>query len=228
MAVSRLTGTRLGSALTAAILLIGSSAVACGSRAPQAAPPMPSVIGDATASPPTITPVPAESPSPEGPVVPNVVGMRLPEGEAALQARGFMSVSLVDATGQGRMILERANWVIRTQDPPGGSPATPGLAITLGVAKATDGQPPISSEPGVVPNVACLDLQSAQDALRDAGFYLLVAKDGLGQGRIPLLDRNWIVVGQSAAPRTSPDPTQLIELTVVKYGEPTGNSGCRS
>lgn len=171
------------------------------------------------------------SPSPppvDAPAVPNVVGMRLSDGQTLLRNQGFVSINAADATGQGRTVLEPTNWIIRSQNPPAGTSQTPGMVITLGVVKPSDGLPSPQVTVGVVPNVVCLSLQNAQEALRAAGFYVLVSKDGLGQGRVPVLDRNWIVIGQSAAPSTTPGRAQPIELTVVKYGEPTGDSGCQS
>lgn len=182
----------------------------------------------ATASPaasPTTAPA---SPAPGADGVPDVTGLRLSDGEAKLRLAGFLSVRVVDATGQGRTVLEPNNWVVQTQDPRPGTTATPGLVVTLGVVKPTDGLPSVAAVSGVVPNVLCRDLQSAQDALRAAGFYVLTPKDGLGQDRVPVVDRNWIVVGQSAQPGSRPERSTHVELTVVKYGEPTGNSGCKS
>ena len=81
---------------------------------------------------------------------------------------------------------------------------------------------------GTLPNVVCKDLQAAQDTLQAAGFYNLGSEDGTGQGRAQLIDRNWVVVAQSARAGSAPSPTTRIVLTAVKYGEPTGNSGCPS
>ena len=76
--------------------------------------------------------------------------------------------------------------------------------------------------------MVCLDLQSAQDALRAAGFYVVTPHDGTGKSRVVLVDRNWVVIVQSVRPGTSPDRLTHIVLTVVKFGEPTGDSGCPS
>jgi beta-lactam-binding protein with PASTA domain len=160
--------------------------------------------------------------------MPDLVGRRLSAAEAALTTAGFMSVSAVDAGGRDREILDDDNWVVTRQQPVAGAAVTPGLSITLGAVKPTDTQGSPDVRKGVVPDVLCHDLQDAQDALRSAGFYVLIAKDGLGRHRYPVLDRDWVVVGQSAAAGSRPKPTGKIELTVVKYGEPTGSSGCRS
>jgi hypothetical protein len=79
---------------------------------------------------------------------------------------------------------------------------------------------------GTVPNVVCAELQDAQDALRAAHFFVLTSKDASGQGRMALVDRDWVVIAQSVRAGTSPGLTTHIELTVVKYGEPSGGSGC--
>ncbi|MEU5907874.1 PASTA domain-containing protein [Micromonospora sp. NPDC047467] len=184
---------------------------------------------------PTVTPPPstaaAATPSATAgstAMIPEVTGLRLAEGEERLRARGMLTINVVDASGAGRTILEKDNWVIVSQHPEAGTPADTTTALTLNVSKPTDSQPTINAVEGKVPDVVCRDLQTAQDALRAAGFYLLLPKDGLGQGRFPLVDRNWIVVGQSAPSGSSPAASTRIELTVVKYGEPTGKSGCSS
>ncbi|GAA3300453.1 PASTA domain-containing protein [Dactylosporangium vinaceum] len=193
---------------------------------PGAAPP--SVAASTAATDGSSTIAPSATASSIDTSVPDVVARRLPEAEELLRRHGFLAIRTVDATGQGRTVLEKNNWVVRTQIPAAGAPASPGLTVQLKVAKPTDEQAEGTVVKGVVPNVVCKDLQSAQDALRAAGFYVLTPHDGLGQGRIALVDRNWVVVGQSVEPGTAPDLKTHIELTVVKYGEPVGNSGCKS
>ncbi|NKE59804.1 PASTA domain-containing protein [Lentzea sp. PSKA42] len=101
--------------------------------------------------------------------------------------------------------------------------------MVLKVRKPTDSStsqaPPAK---GAVPNVVCLDLQKAQDTLQAAGFYLLGSEDATGQRRQQLVDRNWVVVSQSEPPGSTPDPKTKITLGAVKFGEPTGGSGCQS
>lgn len=60
---------------------------------------------------------------------------------------------------------------------------------------------------GVVLEVACLNLQKAQDAMRSAGFFYVTVSDATGQGRQQLVDRNWVVVSQSEPAGDSLDPT---------------------
>jgi len=153
----------------------------------------------------------------------------LENARAELAAAGYPKVDTADATGQARPIVEPINWIVQSQEPPAGSPASPGTAVTLKVAKPTDGTGPTSTVDGVVPDVVCADLQSAQDMLQAAGFFNLWSEDATGQGRQQLIDRNWIVIRQSTAPGESPpDRLARITLSAVKFGEPTGDSGCKS
>ncbi len=213
---------RYGSALVVGALVV---ALAGGGGSDRPQPPAPAM--------PSVAPSPSTEPSPpvlddSGDTVPNVVGLRLDQAVAQLRSQGFLSIKRIDGTGQNRSIIGTENWVVTGQDPTAGSPVTPGVTVVLQATKPTDDLPTVVVSPGVVPDVRCHDLQSAQDALRKAGYYLLVANDGLGQHRYPVLDRDWIVVGQSEPPGSAPKRTTTIHLTVVKYGEPTGNSGCRS
>ncbi|MGX1612649.1 PASTA domain-containing protein [Micromonospora chalcea] len=209
--------------------------VACGSEpANETTDPAPTQAAPTSPAPsPTdagpLTPTPSPSATDDSTAtIPEITGLRLSEGEERLRSRGILSINVVDASGKGRMILEKDNWVIVSQRPEAGTSADTATSVTLNVSKPTDPQPTINAVEGKVPDVVCRDLQAAQDALRAAGFYLLLPKDGLGQGRFPLVDRNWIVVGQSAPAGSSPATSTRIELMVVKYGEPTGNSGCPS
>ncbi|WP_432832425.1 PASTA domain-containing protein [Dactylosporangium sp. CA-092794] len=181
--------------------------------------------------PPSDGPAPTSHPSASSVApdeVPNVVDMRLDQAEGILRGAGLLSINRADATGQNRTVLEPHNWIVRGQDPVAGTKITAGLTVTLKVGKSTDDLPTIEPTKGVVPDVRCRDLQTAQDALRGAGFYLLVPKDGLGGHRVPLVDRDWIVVGQSVAPGTQAGYKTTITLTVVKIGEPAGASGCQT
>jgi len=70
-----------------------------------------------------------------------------------------------------------------------------------------------------MPNVVCMDLQLAQDTIQAAGVFFSRSDDATGQGRMQIVDRNWIVVAQT------PDaggPVSELEavLSVVKDSEP--------
>jgi hypothetical protein len=57
---------------------------------------------------------------------------------------------------------------------------------------------------------------------------VLTSTDGTGQGRVPVIDRNWVVIAQSVKAGESPGLATHITLTVVKHGESAGNSGCQT
>lgn len=179
------------------------------------------------AQPPAVSTT-ATSSAPAGPKMPKVVEMRLADARELLEAQGYR-VAQEDGTGQQRPILEPLNWVVVSQLPEADAAAPSGTQVQLKVRKPTDTS--VSQEPpvkGAVPNVVCLDLQKAQDTLQAAGFYLLGSEDATGQRRQRLVDRNWVVVSQSEAAGSKPDPKTKIVLGAVKFGEPTGASGCKS
>jgi hypothetical protein len=179
----------------------------------------------------TQTPSPTVLPGIAGasvPSIPDLRGRRLPDALALLKTAGYGSVHVVDATSQNRLIVEKENWLVDSQDPAPGTVAFAATSVVLRVKKGTDDSTPQPAARGVVPKVVCAELQAAQDALRASGFLLITSTDGTGQGRIATLDRNWVVIGQSHAPGTSPGLTTHIVLTIVKHAEPTGTSGCKS
>ncbi|MGN9914180.1 hypothetical protein ACTMTJ_42300 [Phytohabitans sp. LJ34] len=189
----------------------GGSADAEPSTAPASAPRTPAPSTPA-ATPPSTS---------EGRPVPDVVRKRLSEAKALLAGAGYTSVKVVDATGAERMVLEDNNWLVVSQETSTG-------VVTLHVRKPTDGKGSTDTTVGVVPDVVCKELQAAQEALRSARFLNIRSHDATGKGRFQLIDRDWVVVAQSEPPETSPSLTTKIVLQVVKYGEPTGESGCES
>jgi PASTA domain len=179
------------------------------------------------------SPTPSGSPTssasaPSAQPVPNLAGLRLTDAQARLSAAGYTNVEPVDASGQGRHVLNPDNWVVQSTSPPAGTRAAPSTRITVRVVKPTDGAGSTHTTTGVIPEVVCKDLQSAQDALQAAGFYDLASADATGRGRHQLLDRDWVVVRQSVRPGARVGPQTRVLLSVVKYGEPTGASNCRS
>jgi len=75
-------------------------------------------------------------------------------------------------------------------------------------------------EDRLMPNVVCMNLQDAQDEIQDHGVILSRSVDATGKGRHQVLDRNWVVVGQSPAAGAAIGELDA-ELSVVKYGETT-------
>lgn len=160
------------------------------------------------------------------PVVPDVVGKRLPDAQKALTTAGYRDVRQTDATGQGRLVISSNTWIVQTQKPAGGSRADRNTEIALGVRRPSDGQGTLVAVAGEVPRVVCKDLQAAEDIMREAGFVNVSVRDGSGKNRLRLLDRDWVVIAQSEPGGSRPDPGTRITLTAVHFGEPTGNSGC--
>ncbi|HEX6468589.1 MAG TPA: PASTA domain-containing protein [Streptosporangiaceae bacterium] len=188
-----------------------------GDTGPVAAP----VVAATPTAPPT---TPAERLT-----APDVVGSRLADAQRALADAGFAKVDAVDASGFKRLVLNPQNWIVKAQSPAAGAPAPPTGAITLKVVKPSDhaasGGGRVTR--GVLPDVVCMDLQGAEARLRQAGFTNVRSTDGSGQGRIQIIYRNWIVTAESpAAGHRRAEGTRVV-LTTVKYGEPTGSSGCR-
>jgi hypothetical protein len=153
--------------------------------------------------------------------------MRLSDAESTLRDVGLRKISPLDDTGRGRVIIDPENWVVDTQSPTAGAHVAAASTMTLHVRRPSDSATP-STKAGVVPHVVCMNLQDAQDSMQAAGFFNLGSADGSGQGRMQILDRDWVVIKQSARAGTKPGLTARIVLTSVKYGESTGSSGCQS
>lgn len=75
----------------------------------------------------------------------------------------------------------------------------------------------------VMPAVVCMNLQDAQDLIQEAGVFYSRSTDATGAGRRQVLDRNWVVVGQTPAPGALIGEGDAV-LSVVKIGE---SSRCR-
>ncbi|SFW77658.1 PASTA domain-containing protein [Amycolatopsis australiensis] len=68
-----------------------------------------------------------------------------------------------------------------------------------------------------VPDVSGMNHQDAQDTMHRAGLHHLREVDGTGQGRMLVVDRNWVQTGQDPAAGTEVPPDTVITLTAVKY-----------
>ncbi len=158
--------------------------------------------------------------------VPDVVGQRLSTAESALNAAGYHAIRPLDDTGRDRIVIDPQNRVVDGQSPSAGAPASAKTTVTLMVRRPSDTGRPTQVTKGMVPNVLCMNLQDAQNTLQSAGFFNLASIDGLGQGRVQILDRDWVVTKQSVRAGSHPAALTRIVLTAVKYGEPTGASGC--
>lgn len=96
--------------------------------------------------------------------------------------------------------------------------STPTTApVTIPTAPTTAPPPPPQA---LMPDVVCMDLQSAQDAIQAAGVFFSRSFDATGQDRAQLVDSNWIVVSQDPPPGT-PIGEAEANLGAVKIGEPS-------
>ena len=71
----------------------------------------------------------------------------------------------------------------------------------------------------VMPDVTCMNLQAAQNAIQAAGVFYSRSDDATGAGRNQLVDSNWIVVRQSPRAGTPIGEGDAM-LSAVKIGEP--------
>jgi hypothetical protein len=225
-------------AVVAALTVLGmiGNAVDTGDPAPQG-------VADAATSTPTATPDSDESSSAPSTsdaaattaevledrvTMPKLVGKRLSAAEGVLSSLGIDDVDARDASPEDRIVLMSTNWVVTAQDHRAGAKIDPSESVILKVKKPSDRQGTVQTAIGTVPNVRCMDLQAAQDTLQAAGFFNLGSEDGSGQGRMQILDRDWVVIAQSVPAGAQPSPLKRVVLASVKYGESTGASNCRS
>lgn len=111
---------------------------------------------------------------------------------------------------------------------PESMPSAPGeapleTAPTAAPTTTTPPEPipaPTTTPPAIMPNVVCMNLQAAQDAIQAAGVFFSRSFDASGQDRSQLVDSNWIVVSQDPAPG-SPVGEAEANLGAVKTGEPS-------
>jgi beta-lactam-binding protein with PASTA domain len=99
----------------------------------------------------------------------------------------------------------------------GTPPGDPGTTTSTSTHTSTS-----TSEPAKrvkVPDVSGLNHQDAQDAMQKAGLYNLREVDGTGQGRMLVIDRNWVQTGQDPAAGTEVPADAVITLTAVKYDD---------
>ena len=87
--------------------------------------------------------------------------------------------------------------------------------LTTTAAPTTAAPPPLAAMPAVV----CMNLQEAQDLIQTTGVFYSKSFDATGNGRMQVVDSNWIVVSQDPAPG-EPIGEGTPNLGAVKSGEP--------
>lgn len=103
------------------------------------------------------------------------------------------------------------------EDPDSGSSDSSSVSQTDddAVTEDNDDEGSTSEE---LPDLVGEDLQSAQDAAQEAGFFSLDSEDASGENRFQMYDRNWVVCSQTPEPGSYDTSTQVL-FTVVKEGE---------
>ena len=76
-----------------------------------------------------------------------------------------------------------------------------------------------------MPNVVCLDLQTAQDLIQDQGVFFSKSVDASGQGRRQIIDSKWVVVAQNIQVGAPIDEGTVI-LSVLKEDELDQSTAC--
>lgn len=99
-------------------------------------------------------------------------------------------------------------------DSGGSTSAAPSSPVPPADDAATDRD----GKKGVMPEVTCLDLQTAQNKIQDNGVFFSRSEDATGKARAQLWDRNWIVVAQRPAAGEPIGEGDAV-LSVVKKGE---------
>lgn len=150
-------------------------------------------------------------------VAPNVVCMDLQLAQDKAQAAG-LRIAARDARGGRRQVNDR-DWVVVSQTPPPGRPAS--RLVVRALAYGDPGAPPAPDRhaPGRLPRLACFDVQEAQDTLQSAGFSAIASRDATGGGRRQFADRAWTVAGQTPPPGGTYRKTTRVTLRAVRDDE---------
>jgi beta-lactam-binding protein with PASTA domain len=98
----------------------------------------------------------------------------------------------------------------------GAQPGGPGTSVTTSTSTSTSTAASTPAALIKVPDVSGMNHQDAQDTMQRAGLYNLREVDGTGQGRMLVLDRNWVQTGQDPAAGTEVPADTVITLTAVK------------
>ena len=68
-----------------------------------------------------------------------------------------------------------------------------------------------------VPDAVGMNYQDAQDLWRAAGLHVAPANDATGAHRVPVLDRNWVVLAQDLKAGSKVPADSFITATIKKY-----------
>lgn len=152
--------------------------------------------------------------------LPNLVGRDLTSAKQAADNAGFSHVTVRDATGGGRVVIEDSHWMVCFQTPGPGSKTT-SATVDLDVVKngevcpARDRTTPPTAG-GSMPDLRGYSLSAASKALPSS--TKVTTTDASGRGRAIIVDTHWKICSQSPVPG-APLSGQSVTLGVVKLGE---------
>lgn len=95
---------------------------------------------------------------------------------------------------------------------------SPGSSTGASTATASNGKATAAATK-TVPNLIGKGLQSAQDQVQAAGFYILTSHDSLGRDRMQVFDRDWKVCSQKPAAGSSVSVDTKLDFGAVKTDE---------
>ena len=96
----------------------------------------------------------------------------------------------------------------------GGSTAAPAAAAPAPITITQEAPPSVAAAPAApveqpaaapvavhyMPDVVGMNLQDAQGKIQEAGVFYSRSEDATGQGRMQILDRDWVVLSQNIEP----------------------------
>lgn len=159
---------------------------------------------------------------PEPPTMPDVLSKRLDIAEADLKDLGIDQIRANDETDRSRLVIDRTNWIVCTQEPLPGETVDTRVAVVLRTVKIGERCSAFSSEPGIaptMPDVVSERVDIAVADLKDAGITNVRPKDVSSRSRLVIDYTNWIVCSQDTAPGEDVDTRVAVILRVVKFGE---------
>jgi hypothetical protein len=157
---------------------------------------------------------------------PNRRASESPSYARALRVAGIVSTAALTAVvvaGCGSSdTADTASAPSSTMSAPRTTPA-PLTTVALPPAPATRADPAPAAAPApavvaVMPSVVCMNLQSAQNLIQEAGVFFSRSTDATGAGRSQIVDSNWVVVGQTPLPGAPVTEGEAM-LSAVKIGE---------
>ncbi|HMS12005.1 MAG TPA: PASTA domain-containing protein [Microthrixaceae bacterium] len=191
---------------------------------PTTPPPPPPASGTAPTAPPPYTWAPGPSSAPPG--KPKRSTFKIVGGVVlALLVLGAIGAAMDDKKDEvatsDTTVATTSTVLPAPTASPSPAPTEPAPETTPPTVPPTTAAPPPATDPptAVMPDVVCMNLQAAQDRIQEAGVFFSRSNDATGQGRMQIMDSNWVVVAQKPSPGSPVTEAEAV-LDVVKIGEP--------